>query len=108
MSKKIDFISGAVWGLVFFFAPAIKSGLFGFPFYDSITTSITVLFTLYMAILISIFAIYVFSIRRRKKNNIGFDVLVRSFAMFLIGFLISMALYFAFGLVGFSRGEFSL
>ena len=117
--KSTDFLVGGIWGLLFFFIPSLVSGLYGFPLYDlvfsstqfsqsSVIGTLIFLTALYITLSTPVFIIYVLIFRKRGSNTIGLIGLLQSFGMFVIGFLISMFIYFTFGLVGFSGGEFGL
>jgi len=107
MKKHTDFIAGVVWGLLLFLAPTFASGLFGLPFYDSVTKSIPSLVLLYLISSFLAFILYRF-IFRRKDNPNASKGNIRSFSVFMLGLVVSFAIYLAIGLIGFSQGEFSL
>jgi len=108
MRKSLSFVIGGIWGLLFFFVPAFKSGLYGFPLYGSAITSFLLLLALYVVLSTPVFMVYVFVVQKKEKSKIGLNRISLSFAIFMLGFFVSLALYFTFGFIGFSRGEFGL
>ena len=115
-----SFIIGLVWGLLFFLTSSLFSGVYGFPFYDPISSILPVmsgnllsstllLGIVYIVISIPIFAIYFFLLSHRNKElGSNVSVLIKNFTYFTIGFFIILIMYLAIGLIAFSSGEFGL